>query len=295
MSSHCFHSESTSRDYLTGEIHPSEKKLPSSFNIVRSFLGIRSAREIKVSGCYTKKRKEKKGKKETRKTPPEESLFSEETRSAGSGGHRSVNRHFPPLESLFFSICPSTIPLNILAPPPEEAEYRIRSIRLGATMMHAFLSSRTFPSLPRTGIPERKISRSQHLHLFPRTFRRRSVRFPRTILTSSPRREPTRKCFEWGKRNVDGACQRVIGNCAGLLGPLALIASYFTESNGRPHSCLAALIYCPTKILARTIDNRRNTRCPGRPPGEGSSAAIFRRWPRFHELFTSDFTLGKSL
>lgn len=61
------------------------------------------------------------------------------------------------------------------------------------------------------------------------------------------------------RRNVDAACQRVIGNCAGLLGPLPLIASYFTESNGRPHSCLAPLIYCLTKILARTIDNRRNT------------------------------------
>lgn len=163
-------------------------------------------------------------------------------------------------------------------------------------MMHAFLSSRTFPSSYRERLYRREKFRGRSIYIY---FRGRSdgwsVRFPRTILTSSPRREPTGKCFEWGKRNVDGACQRVIGNCAGLLGPLALIASYFTESNGRPHSCLAALIYCPTKILARTIDNRRNTRCPGRPPGEGSPDAIFRRWPRFHELFTSDFTLGKSL
>lgn len=79
--------------------------------------------------------------------------------------------------------------------------------------------------------------------------------------------ERYKKMFQVARGNLDGARQRVIGNCAGLLGPLPLIASYFTKSNGRPHSymctclcmCLAPLIYCLTKILAWTIDNRRNT------------------------------------
>lgn len=70
--SHCFHSESTSRDYLTGEIHPSEKRdcRPSSMPGARSS-GPITAREIKVlasarkpyrrSHYFTKKRQEHEG------------------------------------------------------------------------------------------------------------------------------------------------------------------------------------------------------------------------------------------
>lgn len=80
---------------------------------------------------------------------------------------------------------------------------------------------------------------------------------------SSTERYRDKEMFRVARGNVDGTRQRVIGNCAGLLGPLPLIASYFTKSNGIPHSyvcvCLASLIYCLTKILVRTIDNRRNT------------------------------------
>lgn len=36
-----------------------------------------------------------------------------------------------------------------------------------------------------------------------------------------------------GGNGKDEACQRVIGNCVDLLGPLPLIASYFTKSNGK--------------------------------------------------------------
>lgn len=111
--------------------------------------------------------------------------------------------------------------------------------------------------------------------------------------------------FRARKRNLDRACQRVIGNCAGLLGPLPLIASYFTESNGRPHSCLPPLIYCPTKILARTIDNRRDTvpasverdRLPrylGSQPSRFSRHAIYKLPCRMPETFESSQTTKKT-
>lgn len=110
-------------------------------------------------------------------------------------------------------------------------------------MMHAIRDPLTVSLLT-----EGKISRAQHLHLLAEGGEAAdgpgSVRFPRTILTNS-RARANEKMFRVEKETWTGACQRVIGNCAGLFGPLGLIASYFTESNGRPHSCLAPLIYWP--------------------------------------------------
>lgn len=98
MRSHCFHSESTSRDYLTGEIHPSEKRLPSFFDVGCSFPGTRSAREIKVPGCYSK-------------TLPEQSLFCEQKRA----GYRPVNIR-PPFASLFPIFSPPRLWSSLLIP-----------------------------------------------------------------------------------------------------------------------------------------------------------------------------------
>lgn len=67
------------------------------------------------------------------------------------------------------------------------------------------------------------------------------------LCESSTERYRDKEMFRVAKGNVDGARQRIIGNCAGLFGPLPLIASYFTKSNRRPHSrilvCVWLLLY----------------------------------------------------
>jgi len=81
----------------------------------------------------------------------------------------------------------------------------------------------------------------------------------------------------------NGARQRVIGNCAGLLGPLPLDSFILYEiewETAFAYTCLALFIYCPTKILAWTIDNKRNTIAAGKekdrlPQYLGSYLAIF--------------------
>lgn len=179
MRSHCFHSESTSRDYLTREIHPSEKRLPSFFDAGRSFAATWSAREIKVSVCYSKKRYLRKNHYFAKKR---------EVEKVATGPWTNIflhSRHY------FFPLPPYPFP-NILIPSMEYRIVRFDFVPRGH-------DDARVPSRFSSYLAQGKISRAQHLlHLFPWTY---GGQFDfREQFWRIPRREPTRKCFEWKKK-----------------------------------------------------------------------------------------------
>lgn len=135
--SHCFHSESTSRDYLTGEIHPSEKRTGAVLLRCRVCSVPRSAPPSPShhrGGI---------------KVPPRKKILQgriiifPRKREVG-GGYRPVNQHLLPSRVII-----SFFPIFLSFHPRSRIWYRrnaIRfdSIRFGGMTMHVIFTPRFF-------------------------------------------------------------------------------------------------------------------------------------------------------
>lgn len=122
MRSHCFHSESTSRDYLTGEIHPSEKRTGAVL-LRRRVLGSPIGPPLPPPPWNQSSSSKKNS---TRKNH----YFPEETRSRGWLSAREPTSPSIPRHYFLFS------PHPFLSHPIPEVEYDIEEVRFDSIRRH---------------------------------------------------------------------------------------------------------------------------------------------------------------